>query len=152
MQEKQAAFFSQDATRKAAEEGIPSQDEDYELPEKDYLGKRACAARSSQRALHSITIKRIGEPDQFIEYYGVDGTAENEELEFITGAHRLWLVKVTGLNLKRLSDYIKEHRLSWIREAERDSYEDKQLYIKKISVTHLPFSDKRVTGEERPPA
>src|SRR5262249_25292237 len=111
--------------------------ERYEESVEGWLGERPCAARPSDHSLHSLTLICHARPAQFVEYYGVDGTADNEQLTFITGAHRLWEVQIKGRNLKRLADYLKEHRLAWVREAERDVYRDGQLYVERITVRPL---------------
>jgi hypothetical protein len=110
---------------------IPDQD-DEEAPVdlKKWLGENPCASRPSKTPLHGFTLKRAGKPDKFVEYYGVDGEGDNEFLTFITGANRLWQFPLKGRNLKPLIPYLREHRIGWLRVAERSiGYEDGQLFI-----------------------
>lgn len=135
---------------------IPPQTDDEEDSEwndvkvEDWLGsERRCASRPRVKPVQTLRIRRPGKHDRYVSYYGFDGEGENGEIRFIAGAHRLWEIVITGRNLTRLMNYLKEFRVDWIRQAERPhGYGDRQLCIEKIQILALP--QKKLEDEHQP--
>jgi hypothetical protein len=136
--DKDSLFSKRPFTPESAPAAPPTNEgEEADNAFEKLLGDPPCASRPSRTAIRGLRIKRPSKPDQIMEYYGVDGVGSNTMIKIITGAHRIWELTITGRNLMPLLDYFKEHRLDWIRQADRDVYRDKEIFIESITPRKL---------------
>ena len=107
-----------------------------EPADSDMLG--ACVSLARMKGLFGIGFKRPGMPDKIVEYLDVEGEGDNAAISFVMGARRVWRVDIAGLRLLRLLYHIKEHRVDWIRAADRDfDPDDGHPFISSIKLTDV---------------
>jgi len=105
------------APKKPAPPPAPIENEDQE----EDVGP--CAAIAKNKWVSALTLKHSKKPWESFQYrhMAVRSTFEPTRFEVLfVGDHDKWRVVVTGRNLERIYNLVIQHRLEWIRPAERD--------------------------------
>jgi hypothetical protein len=119
----------------------PEADADTELP--DLAAGYQAHARPSNRPVYSLHCVRGKQGVQSFQYVHLDSASKFEaddrghvlSLRFCGSRH--WEITIRGRNLWRLYDYIHQHRMPWVQQADRDFAADKEPIVSAISVTLL---------------
>src|SRR5207244_200149 len=97
-----------------------------------------CAVRARSGSLFGLGIKRPGQRDRTVEYYDVEIEADNASLKMITGSRKVWMIEMKGRSLLRLAYLLKEHRVEFVRQADRDFGPDDGLpFIASLAITDV---------------
>lgn len=105
----------------------------------------ACASLGRRGVAHfGIGIKKPGRKDKIVEYFDLEGEGDNASIKIILGARKVWELDIEGRNLLRLLYLLKERRIEWLRQADRDfSADDGKPFISRLEIHD-------VTERERP--
>jgi len=96
-----------------------------------------CAARPSVKwvaGLHVMLRQGAVRSFQFSHLGHQEYDAANTRFVLEFNQPEKWRVTVRGRNLWTIYDYITQHRLAWIREADRDFAGDKEAIITAIAI------------------
>jgi hypothetical protein len=109
------------------------------LPEVEDLGE--CAPRPSPRGWTGLYVLNGKEDVRAFQYqhlgfesFSADGTSFVVEFNI----PEKWRVTVTGRSLWRIFVNLHQHKLEWIRKADRDFAEDNQPIITGIRIELIP--------------
>lgn len=101
---------------------IPPQGEKEDSVGPEMLGD--CVSLQRRSSLFGIGLKLPGKPDKVLEYFDLEADGDNSHLKIIMGARKVWLIEIEGRNLLRLLYLMKERKIEWIRQADRDFGQD----------------------------
>jgi hypothetical protein len=69
-----------------------------------------------------------------IEYFDVEVDGNNSSLKTIMGAPKVWMLEIRGRNLLRLMYLLKERKIEWIRQDDRDfGPDDRKPFIGRLA-------------------
>jgi hypothetical protein len=99
-----------------------------------------CASRAKDKWITALTIKHAKKAWESFQYQGIGTrstfTPEKFEVVFV-GHEEKWRMTVTGRNLWVVYNLIVQHRLEWLRAADRDFAEDGQPIVLAIEVVEV---------------
>jgi hypothetical protein len=97
-----------------------------------------CCARPASKWLAGLHVHNGGEPTRSFQFTQIDFeefTPTRFTFIFVGMAH--WKLEVHGRNLWQAFNYIHQHRLEWIKKADRDFGESDKPVITSIAITDV---------------
>ena len=91
-----------------------------------------CASEARGRWVTALTLKHAAGPWESFQYRGLCTRSEFTPTRFLVrfaDEDATWEVAVTGRNLERLYTLVVQHRLDWLRAADRDYASDKEVIV-----------------------
>ena len=115
-------------------------DEDLGLPDLHGEGYQPYA-RPSAKAVFALHVIFPNGTVQSFQYHHLDSAARylNESIELRFLGAKILQLALRGRNLWKLYDYIHQHRIAWLRVADRDLAQDGETIITGIAVEEPPF-------------
>jgi hypothetical protein len=95
---------------------IPPQGEKKE-PDSEAFGR--CVSLQRRSSLFGVILRNPRE-EKALDYYDVEIDIANDSLKVITGARKVWLIEIRGRNLRRLAPLLKERKVEWMAQVDRD--------------------------------